>query len=68
MNYGTQSTTTAIKLFGIENYWGNCTEYVGGCCSDGSLNFYTALSHFTGDITTSGDYYKDSGIDVQSSS
>lgn len=66
MNYGTQSQTEAIKLFGIENYRGNCTEYVGGCCSDGNLNFYTALSHFTGDITTSGDYYKDSGVDVPS--
>ncbi len=68
MNYGTQTQTEAIKLFGIENYRWNCYEYVGWCCSDGSLNFYTALSHFTGDITTSGDYYKDSGIDVPSSS
>ena len=65
--YGTTANgTTAMRLFWIENYWGNCIEYVGGCCADGSMNFYTALSHFTGDITTSGDYYKDSGIDVPS--
>jgi len=65
--YGTTANgTTAMRLFWIENYRGNCAEYVGGCCSDGNLNFYTALSHFTGDITTSGDYYKDSGVDVPS--
>jgi hypothetical protein len=65
--YGTTANgTTAMRLFWIENYWWNCYEYVWGCCTDGNMNFYTTLSHFTGDVTTSGDYYKDSGIDVPS--
>ena len=68
MNYGTQSTTTAIKLFGIENYWGNCTEYVWGCMSDGNLHFLTALSNFTADLSNPDWQYVDTGIVVPSNS
>lgn len=57
MNYGSQDKKTAIKMFGIENIWWNSYQFVDGVCSDSNLKLCVALQGFTGDITTSGNYY-----------
>lgn len=67
MNYGSQDKKTAIKMFGIENIWWNSYQYVDGVCSDSNLKLCVALQGFTGDITTSGNYYN-TNITIPSSS
>lgn len=54
--YGTTSTTEQAKLFWLEDWWGNVSEWIGWICTDGSQNLWTALSWFTWAITTSSPY------------
>ena len=54
--YWTSSSTQQVKLFWLEDRWGNVNEWIWGICTDGSKNLYTALSNFVWDITTSGSY------------
>jgi len=37
MNYGSTSTSNLhVKLFGIEDFWGNIWEWVDGMTTDGT--------------------------------
>ena len=54
--YGTTSATQQIKLFWLEDWWGNIHEWIWGMCTDGSKNLWTALSWFVWDIKTSSPY------------
>jgi hypothetical protein len=54
--YGTTSATQQVKLFWIEDWWGNIYEWIGWMCTDGSKNLWTALSWFVWDIKTSSPY------------
>ena len=47
MDYGsTTSGTTRMKLFGIEDFWGNVWEWIDGLVTDGSRNILTNTSNF----------------------
>lgn len=52
----TSWTTSAMKLFWIENWWWNVSEWLGWLCTDWSKNLWTALSGFVGDIKTTSPY------------
>lgn len=54
--YWTTSNTQQVKLFWLEDWWWNVHEWIGWMCADGSGNLWTALSWFTGNITTSSPY------------
>lgn len=54
--YGTTSNTQQVKLFWLEDWWGNIHEWIGWMCTDGSKNLWTALSWFVWDIKTSSPY------------
>jgi len=65
--YGTTSTKVQAKLFWLEDWWGNISEFLWGACTDGSKNLWTALSWFTWAITTSSPY-ENTGTTIQSTS
>jgi hypothetical protein len=46
MCYGSTSTTSRVKLFGIEDFWGNIWEWIDGLYSDASRNILTAFQNF----------------------
>ena len=52
----TSWTTSAMKLFWIENWRWNVSEWLGWLCTDWSKNLWTALSGFVGDIKTTSPY------------
>lgn len=52
----TSWTTTAMKLFWIENWWWNVSEWLGWICTNSNQNLWTALSGFVGDLVTSSPY------------
>ncbi len=54
--YGESTGKYSMKLFGIEDWWWNVNDRVGGTCTDWNKNLYTTLSGFTWDITTSSPY------------
>lgn len=54
--YGTTSATQQVKLFWLEDWWGNIQEWIGWMCTDGSKNLWTALSWFVWDIKTTSPY------------
>ena len=54
--YGTTSATQQVKLFWLEDWWGNIHEWTGWMCTDGSQNLWTALSWFVWNIKTSSPY------------
>ena len=54
--YGTTSATQQVKLFWLEDWWGNIHEWIGWMCTDGSKHLWTALSWFVWDIKTSSPY------------
>ena len=65
--YWTTSSTQQIKLFWLEDLWGNIYEYIGWMCTDGSKNLWTALSWFTWSVTTSSPY-ENTGTTIQTTS
>lgn len=46
MCYGSTSATTPVKLFGLENAYGNVWQWIGGLYSDGSRNLLTTTDNF----------------------
>ena len=46
MDYGTTSQTQQMKLFGLEDFWGNVWEFIDGIYSDSSRNILTATENF----------------------
>jgi hypothetical protein len=54
--YGTSSATTQMKLFGLEDWWGNIREWIWGACTDSSQNLRVALSWYSWTISTSSPY------------
>lgn len=46
MCYGSTSATSRVKLFGIEDFWGNIWEWIDGLYSDASGNILTAFKDF----------------------
>ena len=65
--YGTTSTSAQIKLFWLEDWWGNIYEWIGWMCTDSSKNLWTALHWFTWKVTTSSPY-ENTGTTIQQSS
>lgn len=57
MDYGTTSTTTQMKLFGLEDFWGNIWEWIDGIVTDSTRNILTATDNFN----DSGSGYKNQG-------
>ena len=52
----TSWTTSAMKLFWLENWWWNVSEWLGWLCTDWSKNLWTALSGFVGDVKNTSPY------------
>ena len=46
MCYGSTSPTSRIKLFGLEDFWGNVWEWIDGLFCDSSRNIKTAFQGF----------------------
>ena len=46
MDYGETTGTLQMKLFGIEDFWGNCSELIDGIKSDSSRNILIATDEF----------------------
>ena len=46
MDYGTTSQTQQMKLFGLEDFWGNVYEFIDGIFCDSSRNILTATENF----------------------
>jgi hypothetical protein len=46
MCYGSTSATSRVKLFGIEDFWGNVWEWIDGLFCDSSRNIKTAFQGF----------------------
>jgi len=46
MDYGTTSTTTQMKLFGLEDFWGNIWEWIDGVVTNSTRNILTATDSF----------------------
>ena len=46
MCYGTTSKLVPMKLFGIENFWGNIYKWLDGICTDVNYNILTATDNF----------------------
>lgn len=57
MDYGTTSTPTQMKLFGLEDFWGNIWEWIDGIVTDSTRNILTATDSFN----DSGSGYKNQG-------
>lgn len=65
--YWTTSNTQQVKLFWLEDWRWNIHDWIGWMCTDGSKNLWTALSGFTGNITTSSPY-ENTGTTIQNTS
>ena len=62
-NYGSTSKTSAIKFLGIEDFWGNCYQWIDGIYCNSSYQLCTYYKNFTN--TNSGaspDYTLASGV------
>lgn len=46
MDYGDASDTSRVKLFGLEDFWGNVEEYIDGIVTDSTINILTATDNF----------------------
>lgn len=64
MTWGSTSTTEQMKLFGIEDFWGNIWEWIDGIATDASWNMFTNTSNFQDDGKGSG--YMNNGQGVTS--
>lgn len=54
MCYGdTTSGTDRVKLFGLEDAWGNLLQWLGGLYCDSSSNLHTKTTKFTAGMTAS---------------
>lgn len=57
MDYGTPDKNNSLKLFGIENLWGNTSEMIDGIVSDSTRNILVTTDNFN----DAGSGYKDLG-------
>lgn len=64
MTWGSTSTAEQMKLFGIEDFWGNIFEWIDGIATDASFNMFTNTSNFQDDGKGSG--YMNNGQGVTS--
>ena len=63
MCYGTTSTTQPMKLFGLENLWGNVLQFISGLYSDSSRNLLTTTDNFGVSTSSSAwEYSVSSGV------
>ena len=46
MDYGETTGKLQMKLFGLEDFWGNVWEFIDGIFSDSSRNILTATENF----------------------
>ena len=46
MCYGSTSQTSRVKLFGLEDFWGNIWELIDGCVTDSSRKILTTTDNF----------------------
>lgn len=46
MQWGSTSSTEQMKLFGIEDFWGNISEWLDGFASNGNYDILTATDNF----------------------
>lgn len=53
MCYGSSSTTDRVKLFGLEDFWGNVYQWLGGLYSDNNRNLLTTTDNFGTNTSTS---------------
>ena len=58
MDWGSTSSAEQMKLFGIEDYWGNIWEWIDGLYNDGSRHIKTANDNFN----DTGNGYFDNGV------
>lgn len=50
MNFGTTAnSTTHMRLFGLEDFWGNKWEWVDGFATDAQYNIITSWNNFNGE-------------------
>ena len=67
-NFGSTSKTSAIKFLGIEDFWGNCYQWIDGFYCNSSYQLCTYYKNFTNtDSGTSPDYTLASGVSSNSS-
>ena len=67
-NFGSTSKTSAIKFLGIEDFWGNCYQWIDGFYCNSSYQLCTYYKNFTNtDSGTSPYYTLASGISSNSS-
>lgn len=53
MNFGSTSVKTQhMRVFGIEDFWGNINEWVDGFTTDASYNIITSWNSFSGENVT----------------
>lgn len=65
MCYGSSSTTDRVKLFGLEDFWGNVYQWLSGLYSDSSRNLLTTTDNFGTSTTASvWEYNVSSGFSV----
>lgn len=66
MCYGsTSSTTDRVKLFGLEDAWGNVYQWLSGLYSDSNYNLLTTTDNFGVDISASAwEYNVSSGVTI----
>lgn len=57
MDYGETSKTSRMKLFGLEDFWGNIWEWIDGVVTDSTRNILTATDNFN----DTGSGYKNQG-------
>lgn len=63
MDYGsTTSSTEPVKLFGIEDFYGNVYEWVDGLATDSSRNIFTNTTNFQDDGKGTGYMSNSSGL------
>lgn len=68
MDYGsTTSGTTRVKLFGIEDFWGNVWEWIDGLVTDASRNILTNTTNFQDDGKGTGYMSNSSGLSSNTS-
>ena len=54
--YGKNDNGSGVKVFGMENFWGNIWRAIRGLVTDGSTNAKVKLTHGTQDGSTASDY------------
>lgn len=68
MTFGTTANrTTHMRLFGIEDFWGNIWEWVDGLTTDASRNIITSWNSFSNEGLTATTISTSSGLTANAS-